>query len=344
MAFRFKKIERRAARAAGRSLLAVLAFALRALRAALSWFRLRFTLVLVSNDHRPPRQISLTTGRMILSVLVPVVAVSTVPALRAAAAAADLRSSISASAYAGAATTTDALRDEIADLAAASLPLTTELDRIGALLEPHSAAAALNARGRRGPGALAFPAGRKAAATELDKLVALRSTLEESTALIREAGKTLRTLEETGDALPLTWPLKGGIGHISMLFGYNPNPFTGVPYLHLGLDLGTYGTGDPVVASADGVVLAAYYDIYSGFGNNVIISHEHGYYTRYAHLRSFSVRAGRKVRRGEVIGQVGATGKVDGPHLHYEIRLGPEILNPLPYIVLDRPEEVRRVP
>ncbi len=281
---------------------------------------------------------------MLLSVLLPAVAVSTVPAFRAAAAVAELESSIAGSSYSGASTDVDALRDEIADLAAASLPLMTELDRIGALLEPRAAASALNARGRAGPGALAFPAGRRTAASELDKLVALRSALEKSASLIREAGDALRTLQETGDALPLTWPLKGGAGHISMLFGYNPNPFTGIPYLHLGLDLGTYRTGDPVVSSSDGVVLAAYYDIYSGFGNNVIIRHAHGYYTRYAHLNSFTVRAGRKVRRGEVIGRLGATGKVDGPHLHYEIRLGPEILNPLPYIVLDRPAEVRRTP
>lgn len=225
----------------------------------------------------------------------------------------------------------DTLRDEVANLASKSEPLVKELQKIDALLREGNASVQGSKASLFAP--FLFAAQRRRDRSDYGKLAALRSTLEESTDLLLEAGTTLRNLRETTEGMPMLWPLKGGIGHESMLFGYNPNPFTGIPYLHMGLDLGNYRSGDPVVASADGVVLAAYFDVYSGYGNNVIIGHEHGYYTRYAHLQSFSVRAKQKVRQGDVIGIVGETGRVDAPHLHYEIRLGPEILDPQPFIV-----------
>jgi murein DD-endopeptidase MepM/ murein hydrolase activator NlpD len=297
----------------------------------------RFTVILLPSDHRSPRQVSLTPLRCLVSLLLLATATLAVPSLRSAAAVAELRSAWAASTFRSTSMGRDSLRDGIAILASASQPLVTELDKIEALLRPALSRSTERGGKPDGFGDRIFSPLRRHEVTELGKLIALRSTLENSTALLLEAGTALRNLRETTGELPLLWPLRGGVGHVSMLFGYNPNPFTGIPYLHLGLDLGTYRTGDPIVAGADGIVLAAFYDIYSGFGNNVIIRHGHGFYTRYAHLQSFAVRQGKKVRQGDIIGFLGGTGRVDAPHLHYEIRLGPEVLDPLPFIVFKIP-------
>jgi murein DD-endopeptidase MepM/ murein hydrolase activator NlpD len=131
--------------------------------------------------------------------------------------------------------------------------------------------------------------------------------------------------------IPNIWPIKGGIGHISQLFGENPNPFTGENYVHRGIDLSTYRQGDPVVATADGQVVSVNYDA-DGFGNFVVIRHKHGFYTRYGHLLSFRVKTGQRVEQGDVIGYIGNTGRSTGPHLHYEVHIGSDIVDPYKFL------------
>ncbi|MDR1468293.1 MAG: M23 family metallopeptidase [Spirochaetaceae bacterium] len=138
-------------------------------------------------------------------------------------------------------------------------------------------------------------------------------------------------LERQGSLLteiPNIWPIRGGIGHISQSFGENPNPFTGENYIHRGIDLSTYRQGDPVVATADGQVVSVAWDAV-GFGNYVIIRHKHGFYTRYGHLQSTArVKIGQQVEQGDVIGHIGNTGRSTGPHLHYEVHIGSDIVDP----------------
>jgi murein DD-endopeptidase MepM/ murein hydrolase activator NlpD len=116
-----------------------------------------------------------------------------------------------------------------------------------------------------------------------------------------------------------------------MFFGQNENPFTGQYYIHKGIDLSTYRQGDPIVATADGQVVTIDYDE-TGFGNYVIIKHKHGYYTRYAHMQGFKVKIGQRVQQGEVIGWIGNTGLSTGPHLHYEVHVGSDVVDPYKYI------------
>ena len=89
--------------------------------------------------------------------------------------------------------------------------------------------------------------------------------------------------------------------------------------------------GALVRSPADGIVVKAEWA--NGYGNVIFVSHGYGYSTRYGHLSSFAVRAGQRVKRGDVIGHVGSTGRSTGPHLHYEVRVNNNPVNPLEYIL-----------
>jgi murein DD-endopeptidase MepM/ murein hydrolase activator NlpD len=134
--------------------------------------------------------------------------------------------------------------------------------------------------------------------------------------------------------IPSIWPVKGGVGHISSLFGPNIHPYTGQYYLHRGIDISTWRQGDPVLAAADGQVVTAEYDHLGGFGNYIVIRHKYGYYTRYGHLMSFAKKAGQQVQQGDVIGYIGNTGLSTGPHLHYEIHIGSDVTDPQKFVYL----------
>src|SRR5665213_3670529 len=112
-------------------------------------------------------------------------------------------------------------------------------------------------------------------------------------------------------------------------FGLRVDPFTGKHREHTGVDLRAK-YGDPVYASAPGKVI--FTGVAGGYGNLIRIAHAHGYASYYGHLSKIYVKAGQKVRRGTLIGRVGATGRVTGPHLHFEIRLNGKPLDPLQFI------------
>jgi len=95
--------------------------------------------------------------------------------------------------------------------------------------------------------------------------------------------------------LPSLWLIKGNLGYITTYFVPSTNPFTGMPYSHKGLDISNARQGDSVIATAGGKVVAAGFD--PSYGNMVIIKHPNGYYTRYAHMQSLSVRKGQTANR-----------------------------------------------
>jgi murein DD-endopeptidase MepM/ murein hydrolase activator NlpD len=166
---------------------------------------------------------------------------------------------------------------------------------------------------------------------EVNDVRRLSGYLSSAVEPIREIGVLLDSQSALLTEIPSIWPIKGGIGHISMFFGQNENPFTGQYYIHKGIDVSTYRQGDPIVATADGQVVTIDYE-HSGFGNNVIIKHKHGFYTRYAHMLTIRVKAGQRVQQGEVIGYIGNTGLSTGPHLHYEVHIGSDVVDPYKYI------------
>jgi murein DD-endopeptidase MepM/ murein hydrolase activator NlpD len=126
---------------------------------------------------------------------------------------------------------------------------------------------------------------------------------------------------------PTIWPT---IGWVSSPFSYRVDPFTGKKTFHYGIDIAT-NYGNPVVATADGIVLKLGMDRIGG--RHIVISHGGGVTTHYLHLSKFLVKAGQKVKRGDVIGLVGKSGKALGPHLHYEVRVNNRPQNPYKFIL-----------
>lgn len=115
-------------------------------------------------------------------------------------------------------------------------------------------------------------------------------------------------------------------------YGYRRDPIYGTTKFHAGLDFAAH-SGTPVFATADGHVTLA--ERTGGYGNCVDISHGYNYLTRYAHLSEILVKEGQEVKRGELVGKVGSTGKSTGPHLHYEVRFKDEPQNPVNYYFMD---------
>lgn len=163
-----------------------------------------------------------------------------------------------------------------------------------------------------------------------DKLPRLNSLLD---------GRIKPALEETlaaeeakfaayPDGLPIGGPLD-----VSSEYGLRRNPFGGYGYEnHEGIDfVGPYGTD--IVAAADGVVERSEY--YGGYGDTVTIDHGYGYETLYAHLSKRAVGVGERVKRGDVIGYLGNTGRSTGPHLHYGIYYRGESINPRSVMKMD---------
>ena len=127
---------------------------------------------------------------------------------------------------------------------------------------------------------------------------------------------------------PFAVPVKSGFRFTSG-FGYRRDPKTGGRRMHAGVDFaGPVGT--PLYTTADGVVVHAGWA--SGYGRLVKIQHEFGIETRYAHMNRLNVSVGQRVSRGQRIGDMGASGRATGPHLHYEVRVGGQPVNPMIYI------------
>jgi len=113
-------------------------------------------------------------------------------------------------------------------------------------------------------------------------------------------------------------------------FGSRHDPFTGEPGVHNAVDISS-AVGQAVRAPADGIVVKSEWA--NGYGNVIYISHGYGFSTRYGHLSNFAVQPGDHIKRGDIIGYVGSTGRSTGPHLHYEVRLNNNPVNPLEYIL-----------
>ena len=131
-------------------------------------------------------------------------------------------------------------------------------------------------------------------------------------------------------ATPSIWPAHGWL---SSSMGNRADPFTGEKDFHPGLDISA-DKGDPVYATADGKVVNA--SAAGNYGNLVVLDHGYGLETRYGHLSAFKVKLDQTVKRGDLLGLVGSTGRATSSHLHYEVRANGRILNPLQLLLNPR--------
>ncbi len=136
--------------------------------------------------------------------------------------------------------------------------------------------------------------------------------------LINRADKYLKAIRFLPFGRPVDGPITSG-------FGKRIDPVNGKSAFHTGIDFRSK-PGDTIYATADGVVSKAFYN--GGYGNFVQIDHENGYSSAFSHMKKYVVRPGQKVRRGELIGYVGNSGRSTGPHLHYEVTLDGEPIDP----------------
>lgn len=131
-------------------------------------------------------------------------------------------------------------------------------------------------------------------------------------------------------SIPSRMPVEGV--KLTSGFGMRNHPVLRQRRHHNGIDLAA-PAGTPIYATADGLVSEA--KRFSSYGNYVEIQHGSALETRFAHLQSYTVRAGDTVKKGDLIGYVGSTGRSTGPHLHYEVRVDGEPVNPLPYMITE---------
>jgi murein DD-endopeptidase MepM/ murein hydrolase activator NlpD len=156
-----------------------------------------------------------------------------------------------------------------------------------------------------------------------DTFGVLRDLLQGLESRLRFVRRDVEQREALAAATPSIWPTHGWL---TGTFGGRSDPFTGEPGFHQGIDIST-DKGQPVVAPADGTVETAAYT--GDYGNFITLKHRFGLATRYGHLSAFEVKPGQQVKRGDVLGYVGSTGRSTGAHLHYEILVNGQLINPL---------------
>ncbi|MCB1201100.1 MAG: M23 family metallopeptidase [Leptospiraceae bacterium] len=155
----------------------------------------------------------------------------------------------------------------------------------------------------------------------------LHLELLQNIAMANELHNFLKERQNVQDSLPYFWPMGGG--HFTSFYGPRLSPFGYARDFHSGIDLADE-VGTPIYAAADGMVVSSGY--FGGYGTAAKLQHRYGFVTLYAHMSALYVRSGQPVKKGQLIGRVGATGRVTGPHLHYEIRIYDRPIDPLPYL------------
>lgn len=158
-----------------------------------------------------------------------------------------------------------------------------------------------------------------------DRTRELESALMDEEASLQEVRRYLDDRASLTRAHPGVWPVRGWL---TSRYGYRNLHGEG-RRLHAGIDIAA-PRGTPVVASGDGHV--AYSGYHTAYGNLVVIDHGYGLSTKYAHMSRLHVRVGQRIRRGDLIGRVGSTGRSTGPHMHFEVHQDGTAVNPLRYL------------
>ena len=207
--------------------------------------------------------------------------------------------------------------DDLGTRAALPLEQVRAMQKLPVVVRSHAAGGTVQ------PNAAVSELARAALSTPEDTFGVLRDLLHGLESRLRNVRRDVERRQELAAATPSIWPAHGWL---TGTFGGRSDPFTGEPGFHQGLDISTE-KGQPVFATADGAVEAASYS--GDYGNLIVLKHAFGLVTRYGHLSSFTVKPGQQVKRGDVIGYVGSTGRSTGAHLHYEILANGKLINPL---------------
>jgi len=227
-------------------------------------------------------------------------------------------------------TTMENLKDEISGIRKAGRSFKASMDNVMRVIGNQDY---LNATGTAGVSALYVTPEETEGGNlrELADLKSMTSLMQNSVEPLDEIQKMISNYNELLADTPTLWPLKGVHGNITTRFGWTIHPFTHLGYLHTGVDI-AWALGTPVEATANGTVVQTGYT--EDAGNYITIQHKYGFTTRYLHLLEIVTRKGNHVNRGETIGYVGSTGLSTGPHLHYEVRLGANYVDPMNFLLI----------
>ncbi len=225
----------------------------------------------------------------------------------------------------------ESYRAATGELASQISSLQSAVSELGerAKLDPASAKAieqlpaVVKSRAAMGGGAPGLAVAATAAPAQENTFGVLRDLLGLLEARLETVRLGVERREALAAATPSIWPVTGWL---SSAYGSRRDPFTGAPDFHAGLDISA-DKGEAVKATANGTVESAGYS--GNYGNLVVVAHGFGMTTRYGHLARSTVVPGQYVRRGEVIGYVGSTGRSTSSHLHYEVWWNNRLINPL---------------
>jgi murein DD-endopeptidase MepM/ murein hydrolase activator NlpD len=234
----------------------------------------------------------------------------------------------------------DQLRDKMSVLSESLDSLALRDERYRAIAGLHTIDADIQQVGIGGPGTptleekplyhISPATGEKVFAASYD----LGTLLRRANLLRTSLDEAISTMEVNTERLAATPSIAPSSGHLSSLFSRNRrHPVLKITRPHQGIDIAA-PVGEPIHAPARGTVRFAGWKS-GGLGNTVEIDHGYGYLTRFAHASRVLVRAGQSVERGQIIAEVGATGLVSGPHLHYEVEVDGKPVDPLNFIIAD---------
>ncbi len=223
------------------------------------------------------------------------------------------------------------IRDEITELRKVSRKfedtLYTTLDTLG--LENSTGGSAASATGDLSS-FIDIEEQEEGVMRELSDIQSISTFLDESVSSLERITELLVSHGDLLVELPTLWPVKGGRGRVTNRFGPAEHPFTKKWYLHKGTDI-AFQRGYPILATANGKVVENKFEPL-GFGNYIVIRHKYGFFTKYAHLDRVYVKEGDMVTQGQKIGTLGSTGLSTGPHVHYEVRIGSQVVDPERYL------------
>ncbi len=164
-------------------------------------------------------------------------------------------------------------------------------------------------------------------------LTDVNNLLSASSLSLDKLRRSIQLQSKIFSAIPSIWPLLNGVGRITFNFGIAKHPLFGYQYLHRGIDISNGIPGTKVLATANGKVLETGYQPFD-LGYYIVLEHKYGFVSTYAHLRRINVKKNQEVKVGEIIAEMGNSGLSTGTHLHYELRLGGELLDPRPYLTI----------